>query len=110
MLCAVDYILNLLRAFSALQPMKKFVFFVAFRAAGSLQIKPSGSWDENGEAWEQFEHAQTKAIFVFSLSSHARKAWEACARNTLTPHFTDFFTDFEKKKKHDCFAVYHETF
>ena len=24
-------------------------------------------------------------------------------RKTLTPHFTDFFTDFEKKT--DCFAV-----
>ena len=28
-------------------------------------------------------------------------------RTTLTPHFTDFFTDFEKKT--DCFAVYSET-
>ena len=27
--------------------MKKFVFSVAFRATGSLQIKPSGSGDEN---------------------------------------------------------------
>ena len=27
------------------------------------------------------------------------------ARKTLTPRFTDFFTDFEKKKT-DCFAVY----
>ena len=26
------------------------------------------------------------------------------ARKTLTPRFTDFFTDFEKKKN-DCFAV-----
>ena len=26
------------------------------------------------------------------------------AHKTLTPRFTDFFTDFEKKK--DCFAVY----
>ena len=25
------------------------------------------------------------------------------ARKTLMPHFTDFFTDFEKKT--DCFAV-----
>ena len=36
----------------------------------------------------------------FSLSSHALRACEACAlraRKTLTPHFTDFFTDFEKK-------------
>ena len=34
------------------------------------------------------------------------------ARNTLTPHFTDFLTDFEekKKKKNDCFTVYHQTY
>ena len=48
MLCAVDYILNLLYAFNCLQPMKKFVFSVASRATGRLQIKPSGSGDENG--------------------------------------------------------------
>ena len=44
----------------------------------------------------------------FSLASHALRACEARAlraRNTLTPHFTDFFTDFEKKTD-DCFAVY----
>ena len=31
------------------------------------------------------------------------------ARKTLTPRFTDFFTDFEKKKtkKNDCIAVCH---
>ena len=33
---------------------------------------------------------------VFFLSLRARKS--------LTPRFTDFFTDFEKKT--DCFAVY----
>ena len=37
------------------------------------------------------------------IASHARRALRA--RNTLTPRFTDFFTDFEKKKT-DCFAVY----
>ena len=47
MLCAVDYIFNLLGAFNCLQPMKKFVFSVASRATGRLQIKPSGSGDEN---------------------------------------------------------------
>ena len=47
MLCAVDYIFNLLCAFNCLQPMKKFVFSVASRATGQLQIKPSGSGDEN---------------------------------------------------------------
>ena len=48
MLCAVDYMFNLPCAFNCLQPMKKFVFFVASRATGWLQIKPSGSGDENG--------------------------------------------------------------
>ena len=41
---------------------------------------------------------------------HARRACEARAlrsRKTLRLCFTDFFTDFEnKKKKTDCFAVY----
>ena len=46
MLCAVDYTLNLLCAFNSLQPMKKFVFAVASRATGSLQIKPSVSGNE----------------------------------------------------------------
>ena len=50
MLCAVDYIFNLLCAFNCLQPIKKFVFSVASRATGRLQIKPSGSGDENGRA------------------------------------------------------------
>ena len=33
----------------------------------------------------------------------AGKARELRARKTLTPRFTDFFTDFEKKT--DCFAI-----
>ena len=47
---------------------------------------------------------------VFSLASHALRACEVRAlrtRKTLTPRFTDFFTDFEKKT--DCFAVYDGT-
>ena len=45
----------------------------------------------------------------FSLASHALRTCEARAlraRKPLTPRFTDFFTDFEKKT--DCFAVYEE--
>ena len=45
----------------------------------------------------------------FSPASHALRACEARALRackTLTPRFTDFFTDFEKKT--DCFAVYRE--
>ena len=43
----------------------------------------------------------------FSLAKSALRAGKAralLARKTLTPRFTDFFTDFEKKP--DCFAVY----
>ena len=47
MLCAVDHIFNLLCAFNSLQPMKKFGFSVASRVTGLLQIRPSGSGDEN---------------------------------------------------------------
>ena len=56
MLCAVDYILNLLCAFNCLQPKKKFVFSVASRATGRLQIKPSGSGDE--KVARMLRHAQ----------------------------------------------------
>ena len=45
--------------------------------------------------------------FFFSLASHALRACEASALRackTLTPRFTDFFTDFEEKT--GCFAVY----
>ena len=48
MLCAVDYTFNFLCPFNSPQPMKEFVFAVASRATGSLQIKPSVSGNENG--------------------------------------------------------------
>ena len=41
--------------------------------------------------------------------SYALRACEALAlraRKTLTPRFTDFFTDFDQKN--DCFAVYYK--
>ena len=44
---------------------------------------------------------------VFFLSPHTPYGRVRLARfalKTLTPRFTDFFTDFEKKT--DCFAVY----
>ena len=44
--------------------------------------------------------SETEERRFFSLASHALRACEARAlraRNTLTPRFTDFFTDFEKK-------------
>ena len=41
---------------------------------------------------------------VFFLPPHTCEARALRARKTLTPRFTDFFTDFEKET--DCFAVY----
>jgi len=49
-----------------------------------------------------------QTVGFFSLASHALRVCEARAlrvRKTLTPRFTDFFTDFEKKT--NCFAVYY---
>ena len=58
-----------------------------------------------------------KTVRIFAYSENREGDWgdashvlrvcearELCARKTLTPRFTDFFTDFEKKT--DCFAVY----
>ena len=71
MLCAVDYIFNLLCAFNCLQPMKKIVFSVASRATGRLQIKPSGSGDENGNnttaAIRQFEVNSLLVLLVIAF-------------------------------------------
>ena len=48
----------------------------------------------------------------FCVFKYARavkqKARALRARKTLTPRFTDFFTDFEEKT--DCFAVYLRTY
>ena len=51
---------------------------------------------------------------LFSLASHALRACKARAlraRNTLAPHFPDFFTDFEKKTRLFCTLLfYYQTF
>ena len=52
--------------------MKKFVFSVASRATGRLQIKPSGSGDENGVVLEMcarmsdffFQDAFTRCVHI----------------------------------------------
>ena len=57
------------------------------------------------KVWNEAENierdwGETLKIRFFSLASHALRACEARAlraRKTLTPRFTDFFTDFEKK-------------
>ena len=64
---------------------------------------------------------KTVRTFAYSCTCEQLKVWNepenrerdrgererrACeARATLTPRFSDFFTDF--KKKTDCFAVYY---
>ena len=71
MLCAVDYIFNLLCAFNCLQPMKKFVFSVASRATGRLQIRPSGTGDENAGIQETEARALVRMSCGFCALSRA---------------------------------------
>ena len=56
--------------------------------------------------WSERTHCMENGqSFSFSLASHALWACEARAlraRKTLTPRFTDFFTDFEKKNRLFC--------
>ena len=52
--------------------------------------------------WSERTHCMENGQSVFFLS--ACEARPLRARKTLTPRFSDFFTDFEKKP--DCFAVY----
>ena len=76
-------------------------YFCVFRYGRAVEQKV---WNE-AENIER-DWGETLKIRFFSLASHTLRACEAralCARKTLTPRFTDFFTDFEKKT--DCFAV-----
>ena len=80
MLCAVDYIFNLLCAFNCLQPMKKFVFSVTSRATGRLQIKPSGSGDENVVGRKRIhttvrKEQGTQTPVLWSTSTHHIMGW-----------------------------------
>ena len=53
------------------------------------------------KVWNEAENRERDWGF---LSPHTPVARALRAGKTLTPRFTDFFTDFEKKT--DCFAVY----
>ena len=59
------------------------------------------------KVWNEAENRERDwGMTLISLASQARRGCETRAlraRKTLTPPFTDFFTDFEKKT--DCFAV-----
>ena len=77
---------------------KQFVFL-------RIQVRANGQ--TKGLEWGWKQRARLGSDGFFSLASHALGACEARAlraRKTLTPRFTDFFTDFEEKT--DCFAVY----
>ena len=72
-------------------------YFCVFKYARAVKQKV---WNEA----ENRERDWGETVF-FSLASHAIRACEARAlgaRKTLTPRFTDFFTDFEKKNRLFC--------
>ena len=71
-------------------------YFCVFKFARAVKQKVWNDAENRERDWGE------------TLTSHALRACKARAlraRKTLTPRFTDFFTDFEKKKT-DCFAVY----
>ena len=45
---------------------------------------------------------QIPQFFTLELPPQAVKDVETCARKTLTPRFTDFFTDFGEKNRLFC--------
>ena len=59
------------------------------------------------KVWNEAENRE-RDWFFFSRLTRPSDVWGSRARKTLTPPFTDFFTDFEKKT--DCFAVYSTTY
>ena len=73
---------------------------------------------QNSPYFYVFSHARTAKQTIWNEAENRERDWgetlkirlTSCetrplrARKTLTPRFTDFFTDFEKKP--DCFAVY----
>ena len=72
-------------------------YFCVFKYARAVKQKVWNEVENRARDWEE----------TLSLASHASRACDdraLRARKTLTPRFTDFFTDFEKKT--DCFAVY----
>ena len=60
-----------------------------------MKWNPSFIWLQNSPYFCVFKYAGAVKQKVWNEAENARK--------TLTPRFTNFFTDFEKKT--DCFAV-----
>ena len=76
----------------ALCRLQNSPYFCVFKYARAVKQKVWNK-DENRERdWGE------------TLKIRACEARAVRARKTLTPRFTDFFTDFEEKT--DCFAVY----
>ena len=72
-------------------------YFCVFKYAQAVKQKV---WNEA----ENRERDWGETLKFFPVASHALWACEARAlraRKTLTPRFTDFFTDFEKKTDSD---------
>ena len=81
-----------------------FSFSPAFPRHNRLQNSPYFCVFRYGRAVEQKVWNEAENIERdWGETLRACEARALCARKTLTPRFTDFFTDFEKKT--DCFAV-----
>ena len=59
---------------------------------------------QNSPCFCVFKYARTVKQKVWNEAENRERDWGETLSKTLTPRFTDFFTDFEKKN--DCFAVY----
>ena len=69
-------------------------YFCVFKYARAVKQK----------VWNEAENRERDWFFFLSPHTpYGRVRLARFARKTLTPRFTDFFTDFEKKT--DCFAV-----
>ena len=86
-------------------------YFCVFKYARAVKQKVWNEAENRERDWGETLGTNSlygkRTVGFFSLASNALRACEARAlraRKTLTPRFTDFFTDFEKKT--DCFAVY----
>ena len=77
---------------SVTQTAKQSVFLRIEVRASSVKQK----------VWNEVENRERDWGEIDALRACEARALRAC--KTLTPRFTDFFTDFEKKP--DCFAVY----
>ena len=89
------------------------IFVTPFPSIGGLQNSPYFCVFKYARAvkqkvWNEAENRERdwgETLFFLSPHTPVRHVRLApFARKTLTPRFTDFFTDFEKKT--DCFAVY----